>query len=325
MSAREELVRDNERKREACSGRILAAEYKLGLYAYEHKDSLSLKIGSKLLDEIINRSIILESARREDSEAEAEKKRAEADAEHLAELERDLKREEKEEDSLEERLGAALFEQASFGLLDKDIFGRIYQDLEKEKALSGRQGLLSGINYAGWKKRETQRFRSYAEDALRADEGLFSGKGASLIRTLKEKRSLIFRMRADYDGLRKKKHRNDSHKATAGSKKEDLDKSIASYGAYLYEKGGVWVDETTPEPMLDLLSLLLELHGELASIAAERTDITKAAKAEDVSAMIAIEEGKIAILEKEKSRLDAEISAINDKILRLRGKLDSLR
>lgn len=335
---RDALVQRNERRMADCRARMEAAAYDLGYYAYR---SLDIPMGRKFCDAIRDKLMLLEGASRDRAGMESFCREYGRDSETLASIDSELADEEALEKETSLRLGTALYEQGTFGILDRKAFAGIYQDIEREKALAegGDGRLVSKIaSSLGKRKRirdDEARFSAYADIAMAGNADI-SGTPAALLAQLRDITARASSLRIERDRLKEglASRRAEYLRITKGGLEKQKDAvrkrddeardSIVSYGTFLYEKGASWVGEDTPEEVLALLERMLAIQNQQDSIAEERHRIAKAAKADDVQAMIDMEEDKIAMLLKEKERIEAEISSISANIARLRGRLENL-
>ena len=158
-----DLEAENERMIEASTMKLKSLSYSLGVSA----EALSIGSGSRLLEDCRTAVSLREKAEEELEEVKSfiasyEEKTAMKNA-----AEREEKDVRNEMRSLSIRLGAALYEQCSFSLLDKDRFRQIYEDITKEG--EAKKGFFSRFT----RRSRDDRFLSYAESALR--DGAWAG------------------------------------------------------------------------------------------------------------------------------------------------------
>lgn len=335
---RDALVRKNEKKMSDCMSRLDAAAYDLGFYAYR---SLDIPSGRKFSDAIRDKLMTLESAVRDEKELKKFCMDYEQNKAELSFLDSRLSESSVREKELSLRLGAALYEQCSFGLLDRSAFAPVYRDAEKERNLESTapSGFIPKIGTAIEKKKmekgKEARLMSYAELAMLQSAPVY-GNPLEILSALKALSAESAAMRIKRDKLSEyiSGHRGEYLKASKGgldTQRERVRKcddearsSIVSYGTYLYEKGPSWISESTPDDVIAIIDKMKFLRSQQAAIASEREDIAKAAKADDVQMMIEIEEDKAAMLRKEKADIEREIAEIEAKIAGLRGRLENL-
>lgn len=321
-----DLEAENERMIEASTMKLKSLSYSLGVSA----EALSIGSGSRLLEDCRTAVSLREKAEEELEEVKSfiagyEEKTAMKNA-----AEREEKDVRNEMRSLSIRLGAALYEQCSFSLLDKDRFRRIYEDITKEG--EAKKGFFSRFT----RRSRDDRFLSYAESALR--DGAWAGIQGSaeeLVAEIQEMQrrdaELVGRI-TELSG-----YLNDNKQSFSTSVKQGLadsrrnlanlraeeEKKFVSFGYYLYENGSEWVSEDTPPEILDALQALLAEHDRYNALLDKRKVLKKKERVDGVKAMIESEEKKIRILEAEKARIESEIESINEEIARLRLRLDS--
>ena len=166
-----DLEAENERMIEASTMKLKSLSYSLGVSA----EALSIGSGSRLLEDCRTTVSLREKAEEELEEVKSfmleEVKSFIAGYEEKTAMKNAAEREEKdvrnEMRSLSIRLGAALYEQCSFSLLDKDRFRQIYEDIVKEG--EAKKGFFSRFT----RRSRDDRFLSYAESALR--DGAWAG------------------------------------------------------------------------------------------------------------------------------------------------------
>ena len=321
-----DLEAENERMIEASTMKLKSLSYSLGVSA----EALSIGPGSRLLEDCRTAVSLREKAEEELEEVKSfiagyEEKTAMKNA-----AEREEKDVRNEMRSLSIRLGAALYEQCSFSLLDKDRFRQIYEDITKEG--EAKKGFFSRFT----RRSRDDRFLSYAESALR--DGAWAGIQGSaeeLVAEIQEMQrrdaELVGRI-TELSG-----YLNDNKQSFSTSVKQGLadsrrnlanlraeeEKKFISFGYYLYENGSEWVSEDTPPEILDALQALLTEHDRYNALLDKRKILKKKERVDGVKAMIESEEKKIRILEAEKARIESEIESINEEVARLRIRLDS--
>ena len=113
-------------------------------------------------------------------------------------------------------------------------------------------------------------------------------------------------------------------KADSDDKSDKLKEEIIGYGNYLFDRGASWIDQSTPSEILDYLDSILKSQNEYSALSNTLNRMMKEAKADDYKAQIEEEKARILILQKEKERIDLQISQIQAEIDRLEGTVDRL-
>lgn len=342
MSAIDELLSEIEEKEVSIRENIRSLELRLGTEAASQHEALGLKVGSKLLEAALSVSAELSEAEAKQASSDeflSEYRKAE---DGLEEVLRALTSLDSEMRCLSIRLGAMIYEQCSFSLLDKETFRVVYDDVEEDRKIEKSTGstILSRIFGSGKAKvrkmGEEGRFVSYAEIALAAGIPLNGENANAVLEELKglrkakeEKEKEKTRIQSYLSGNKEKSRQTERGIELSSSRitalKENEEEALVSYGSYLYDKGSEWIDKDTPSEILDTLEALLHLHNEHDSILSEKDRLDREAKADDYRAMIESEEGKIMVLEKEKERIDREIAEIRNEIDVLRNKIERLK
>lgn len=341
MSAIDELLEEIEEKEERIKESIRNSELHLGIEAVSQHEVLGLRVGVKLLEASLTASSKLDDAEAAFDDSKSFLAAYRAKEEKLESILKTCKELDEEIRQLSIRLGAMIYEQCSFGLLDKETYRIVYDDVETDRKLESdtSSSVISRLFGSGKAKvrkmGEEGRFISYAEIALKSGVGLNGENATAVLGRLLEKRKL----RTDLDAeksetqktLAEEKDRAREIERSEISETErirELQKSeeeaLVSYGSYLYDKGSEWIDKDTPSIILDVLEDLLHLHNEQDAALAEKDRLEREAKADDYRAMIESSEGQILVLEKEKERIEREIAEINKEIDALRSKIDRL-
>lgn len=335
MQAIDELMAQIEEKEESIRESIRDAELQLGMEAVRVREALGLRVGGKLLEAAIDASAAVASAAEAAENGRAlldERRRLEDELEHLM---REASSEDGEKRRLSIRLGAMIYEQCSFSLLDRDVFRIVYDDVEEDRRLEERDdgsfiSRLVGSGKARMRRMgEEGRFISYAAIALKSDARLDGENAAALLSSLKaleERRrtqgeeiaALQGKLAEGREKARMEERSLESSAAHIGTLRRSEEEALVSYGSYLYDKGSEWIGEDTPSSILDAIEALLKLHDSYDEVQHEKDRLGREAKADDYRAMIESEEGKIMVLEKEKERIDREIAQI-------RREIDSLK
>ncbi len=335
---------------EDIAGRIAEADERLRLYSYE----LGLKAAacSSVLPIHVGRKLLEAAAGRSRECDEAEKKLAAlrsflssyaASQADLEDTERRIGQADDEIRMLSIRLGAMIYEECSLSLLDKEAFRIVYDDVREDERLRREEGnVLSRFLLRGQLKvrqrGEESRFLSYADLVKTGGLGsqLGSGKAEEALRCIQaledERQSLSCdksRLEAILSEGRERYREavrggEETLSGEAAARKAAEESALTEYGSYLYSRGSEWVDKDTPQELLDILSAMLEVHGQRDELVRSRSRIERDSKVEDCRAMIESEEGKIAVLEREKARIDREIQAIREEIGALEEKIRRL-
>ena len=342
MSAIEDLLSEIEEREGRLREEIRNSELKLGMTAVSEREVLGLRVGAKLLSDAMNVSSALSDAEEEARASRTFLAEVQKDEDELDTLLDAAKDRESEIRHLSIRLGAIIYEQCSFALLDKEAYRVVYDDVDADKKLESKDSdsLFSRILGSGKAKvrkmGEEGRFISYAEIAMKSGVALEgenandilgkllalkaeSGKSDEQRRVLNEKLAVE----------REKARSIERGLEVADAKIKELQKNeedaLVSYGSYLYDKGSEWIDKDTPSSILDILEEMLGLHREYDSVLSEKERLEREAKADDYRALIESEEGKIMVLEKEKERIDREILEIRKEIDMLRNRIERLK
>ena len=321
-----DLEAENERMIEASTMRLKSLSYSLGVAA----ESLSIGDGTRLISDCRTAISLRETAEEELEEVKAFISDYEARKAERSAAEREEKGLQESMRLLAIRLGAVLYEQCSFSILDKSDFSAIYDDIDRNA--EARKGFLSRFI----RKNEDERFFSYAADAMSRNlDGSMQGGAKELlaeIRQMQKKDSQLIGKITELSS-----YLEDNKQSYSMSVKQGLDdsrrnlmklqadeeKKFVSLGSYLYENGSEWISESTPSSILDMLQALLLEHDRYSALIDKRKILRKKERADSVKAMIESEEKKIQILEAEKARIEEEIDGIKEEISRLRIRLDS--
>ena len=334
MAARNELREELESRIDQITEKIRFSLYRLGESAYGAKDEIGLSVGPRLSDSVRD---CYERNRKAKAELDRARSFASEYEEHLKKREELLGKEREEDEaiaSLSLRLGSIVYEQCSLGLLDKEAFSSVYSDAERDARRSSSR-LLSMI---GLGAREGRRFPEYASLVIKDGRWKeLQGDRASAIaleiierngrkddyeESLVEEDSFINGFRDEYSsycsGGQERLEEEDEDSRSA------LFESLVSYGTYLYEKGSVWIGESTPSYLMDIIENILRLNKEYSDLCSKRDRLSKEDKADEYNALISSDEAKILILEKEKDRIDEQIASLRSEIEALRSRIDRL-
>lgn len=88
------------------------------------------------------------------------------------------------------------------------------------------------------------------------------------------------------------------------------DEAHLAYGSYLFESGEKWVNESTPDEVLDIISSILETESAIKERDEKDRKRVNCLRAEEIDALIRENSLHIKALEQEKGRIDAKIEAI---------------
>lgn len=89
------------------------------------------------------------------------------------------------------------------------------------------------------------------------------------------------------------------------------DEAHLAYGSYLFESGEKWVNESTPDEVLDIISSILETESAIKERDEKDREKVNSLRAEEIDALIRENSLHIKALEQEKRRIDAKIEALN--------------
>ena len=329
MSAREELLKENEEQIHRSESRISSMMVSLGRKGLEDDTAMFLPGGRKLIQECRRWAGELERAESRlvsirDASREHEGRKAK-----LSEKIRESKGIDEEIGQNLSSLGAMVYEKCGFSLLDKEAFSIVYRDREREE----RRGFPRAFLIS----REA-RFRRYGR--LVIDNGLDSALDGRSAETASRIRALISMKEEAFEEkdrlssmIEAKKH---SYAAFSKDGVERAEKSIGearrkeeealqSYGSFLWDKGSLWIDGSTPSLMLDDIERILEEKKVLDSLVLERARLRREAKADDIMALIGNEDKKLSILRKEKERIEKEICSVEEERRKLLLKLEEIR
>ena len=269
-----------------------------------------------------------------------------------------------ESKELSVRLGAAIYEQCSFSIPDKTVFAIVYSDLAEDNRLeeSSSSPFMRILNHgkaALRKMGRDSRYASYASIALSSSAELVRKMGrdsryasyASIaLSSSAELEGNAFALKGQIEDIKKEEAEmaaerdallaslesdSDSYRemvrtsiAESTSVIEKLGKSEeeaeAEIGRFFFDRGGDWIDETTPQEALDSVEKMLLSANRTEELRKNLDKLERSAKRDEYNALIESEEGKIKVLEEDKARLDAEIEEMKAEIARLRREIDKL-
>ena len=341
MNGAEELLNDIAEREEALQESKRCLELKLGLEAARDHAVLSIPLGGKLLEEALAASTGVAEAEKEAEEAEKMLSLWRCDEEKLGKIMENLKNDTDKIRSLSIRLGAMIYEQCSFSLLDKETYRIVYDDIEEDRKLETAEDApffqrLLGSGKAKMRKMgDESRFVSYALIALDSPAPLAGENSVALLSSLKdahaeksgheeEKKALLEKLQSERERGKAAERSISFHADRIRSLKKTEEDAFVSYGSYLFDKGHSWIDKDTPASLLDILEQLLDISREQEALSKEKERIEREARADDYRALIESEEGKILVLEKEKERIDREIAQIKKEIDSLKVRIERL-
>lgn len=246
-----------------------------------------------------------------------------------------------ESKELSVRLGAAIYEQCSFSIPDKTVFAAVYSDLAEDNRLeeSSSSPFMRILNHgkaALRKMGRDSRYASYASIALSSSSAELEGNAFALKGQIEDIKKEEAEMTAERDALLASlESDSDSYRemvrtsiAESTSVIEKLGKSEeeaeAEIGRFFFDRGGDWIDETTPQEALDSVEKMLLSANRTEELRKNLDKLERSAKRDEYNALIESEEGKIKVLEEDKARLDAEIEEMKAEIARLRREIDKL-
>ncbi len=332
MSAREELLKENEENVRECEDRIAALMLSLGRKGVESASSLSISVGQRLLSECYDRIAERRKAEERLSSIRSASAEHEGRQESLAEKERERDSLGDRLDTLEAQLGAIIYERCSFSLLDKSRYERVYHDIEKDGKKKG--SLALSLRNAGQRRRFVRYSRiAEADDAA---SGL-DGSALQLLSEISDIRKELVRLDGERKSLSSVIHsKRHSYRAMSHGGIERAEKALSEcirreneamegYGSQLYDKGALWIGDDTPSSMLSDLQSILNEKRLLDRLLSERARLGREAKADDLRALLESEEGKLRILCRERERIDGEIAEIEREAERLRGNIEKLQ
>lgn len=245
-----------------------------------------------------------------------------------------------ESKELSVRLGAAIYEQCSFSIPDKTVFAAVYSDLAEDNRLeeSSSSPFMRILNHgkaALRKMGRDSRYASYASIALSSSAELegnaFALKGQ--IEDIKkeeaemavERDALLASLESDSDSYREMVRTSIAESTSVieklGKSEEEAEAEI---GRFFFDRGGDWIDETTPQEALDSVEKMLLSANRTEELRKNLDKLERSAKRDEYNALIESEEGKIKVLEEDKARLDSEIEEMKAEIARLRREIDKL-
>lgn len=295
------------------------------------EDSYEPKVGMSLRRELL--SLI-----RENGKVEERSRDAVSSAARRAKIEALLANTEKKKQALKENLnrnytllGELMFEQRKMNVLSEKIDFleddyRQYLRMQDEGAQGPLRRMLSRLDQSSFEKDGPRRYLNYARKLYEeGKEDLVTGERAEAIK--REIETLSSRLDAQenaYSVLRGKlEGEGIPLEEGVNSTSSDLKKFLIGYGNYLFENGQKWIDENTPDDILDLISALLEneraLDAEERRIRAEEGR----AKAKEIDALIKENRMRIGALEAELERLEGKISTLRHEIMELEKEKES--
>ena len=187
MSAVEELSVEIEEKERTIREKIRNAEMRLGATAIKYKEMLGLHVGGRLLEAALEASSFVCEAEAADRNTKIFLEEFRKDQSDLEDKLNDEKAREAELRRLSIRLGAMIYEQCSFSLLDKEAYRVVYDDVEEDRKLEKDSSgtFLSKILGSGKarmrKMGEEGRFISYSEIAVKSGSPVDGENAVSML------------------------------------------------------------------------------------------------------------------------------------------------
>ena len=140
-----------------------------------------------------------------------------------------------------------------------------------------------------------------------------------------ERDALLASLESDSDSYREMVRTSIAESTSVIEKLEKSEEEAeAEIGRFFFDRGGDWIDETTPQEALDSVEKMLLSANRTEELRKNLDKLERAAKRDEYNALIESEEGKIKVLEEDKARLDAEIEEMKAEIARLRREIDKL-
>ena len=229
------------------------------------------------------------------------------------------------------RLGGLLFEKRKVdGLSDEIDFMdddyQVYMRLQ-EGMRSPIKRVLAKLDSAAFEKDAQKRYVSYAEKLFSSGkDNLLSGDEFD---ALKDEIALILRkLDAQNEAVGVLKGKLAKERLEEGEERSepavDVSKYMESYGYYLFENGQKWIDQDTPDSVLDIISEILDTERAIEEEEVRERTGENLRKARELD--ILIEDGirRIDALEEEKSRLDDKINEIRRDIKNMEAEKSTL-
>lgn len=171
--------------------------------------------------------------------------------------------------------------------------------------------VLEKIDPAMGQKEEMRRLRSLSESFLSSE--VIDGLDDELIRLRSDAVCLRndISMRADTLSSLEAERAKQNALLHQDVPLLEEDEAHLAYGSYLFESGEKWVNEGTPEEVLDIISSILETESAIKERDEKDREKVNSLRAEEIDALIRENSLHIKALEQEKRRIDAKIEALN--------------
>ena len=229
------------------------------------------------------------------------------------------------------RLGLVLFEARKDGALDGriDFMEEDYATYIRlqQQSRSPIKRVLTKIDLSGFEKDLANRYVSYSKELFsRGLEDLVEGGEFD---ALKDRILLLGRkIEAQENAESLLEGKLESEISQYGEEYEEKESSLPAmmegYGSYLFESGQKWIDQDTPDDILDIISEILEVERAIDEAKCiERTEDERR-KALEIDALINDSLSRIDALEKERKRIDDKINEIRREIKQMEEEKNSL-
>ena len=184
--------------------------------------------------------------------------------------------------------------------------------------------VLEKIDPAMGQKEEMRRLRSLSESFLSSE--VIDGLDDELIRLRSDAVRLKndISMRADTLSSLETERAKQNALLHQDVPLLEEDEAHLAYGSYLFESGEKWVNESTPEEVLDIISSILETESAIKERDEKDREKVNSLRAEEIDALIRENSLHIKALEQEKRRIDAKIEALNRENSSLEEEKDAL-
>lgn len=171
--------------------------------------------------------------------------------------------------------------------------------------------VLEKIDPAMGQKEEMRRLRSLSESFLSSE--VIDGLDDELIRLRSDAVCLRndISMRADTLSSLEAERAKQNALLHQDVPLLEEDEAHLAYGSYLFESGEKWVNESTPEEVLDIISSILETESAIKERDEKDREKVNSLRAEEIDALIRENILHIKALEQEKRRIDAKIEALS--------------
>lgn len=345
MEERYELERNIDQRQQENLELIKEQFFILGSKLYKYTKESALPVGRKMFEECL----ALE-ARRDEIDGKYRSLTSfsleyNERMEQLRNYGQELESLESSARGLKIRLGAILYERVSMLLASKDDFPYVYEDYEKEMELKKRgesrnpiEKLASQTGLQRFQKSANDRYMGYVDRAL--GENKLDAIGGNNAPQIVDELNLVLSNIAKFNSLISEdkafmesngdnvsilsKDGLEGYKGMLAKANAAFKDSLSNYGCYLFDKGAIWVSESTPSDILDSIEDILALQGECAKIDRERERIARDDKVQQFRILIRDEEAKIAILSREREKIDQEIDNIQQEIDRMKAIIERM-